>query len=104
MIKRGYRCNNEGSVIPICLHRFVYKHQCMSIDTGIKSRIKKKTKIVGTVTNSSRKNSNINAIGNVTSNFIGQLHLQIRVILRVTTFESESKYCFVVTHTLRIAR
>ena len=55
MIKRGYRCNYEGSGIHIGLDRFVYKHQCMSIDIVIKSWINKK-KIVGTATNSSPKN------------------------------------------------
>jgi hypothetical protein len=37
-------------------------------------------------------NINSNAISYVTSNFIGQLHLQVRINLRFTMFETVSEY------------
>ena len=44
------------------------------------------------------KKKKSNAIGYVTSNFIGQLHLHVRVNFTFYLVGTVSEYCFEVTH------
>jgi hypothetical protein len=56
------------------------------------------SKIQGALFKPSLKKKKSNAIGYVTSNFIGQLHLHVRVNFTFYLVGTVSEYCFEVTH------